>query len=131
MVQALNRSRPIHVRVMIRKLDVGKWKDKLLGNAERSPALSTLSNGLDISFGRRRGGERSYKFSEHNGFSLFDLERTAYDILVDLFHGAPNRESILSAVGKTLKFRQRKEEHEIYRTIDGMKLGQVTMRRMR
>ena len=66
--------------------------DKLLGDAGRPPALSSTSNGLDIGFRRKRDAVAS-----HYGFSLFDIEHTAYYVLQKLFRGAPNEHQVMGS----------------------------------
>merc|ERR1712032_715696 len=122
MYQGLSRSRVVPVECNIRSLHDPRWHDKLLGDgAGRSPALSSTSSGLDIGFHRKRNAVAS-----HYGFSLFDIEHTAYYVLQKLFAGAPNEHQVMGSV--RLEVRRRRDdydEYELRRTIDGRTLAQA------
>ena len=81
--------------------------DKLLGDAGRPPALSSTSNRLDIGFRRKRDAVAS-----HYGFSLFDIEHTAYYVLQKLFRGAPNEHQVMGSV--RLEVRRRRDDCDEY-----------------
>jgi len=86
MFQALRRTTVIEVLCNVRDLEEPRWNAKFFGGEERDPAWSTTTRGLDIQVGHSRN-----KTSTHFGYDLFATEKTAYDVFLNLFQGAPEQ----------------------------------------